>query len=248
MAVVVRTHGGLGNQLFQIFYARLCASARGVGYAELHDTRYAHGFTRSTELHPAPLTATLFQRWISAMRLPKLALRAGLISGEAVTFAGNAYLDGYFQREGDYTAFDADAVRREIAHLRDELRVDPEQPAVGPCLYHVRLGDFFGDRQSALDHAIERVGTLARNSVVITNQEDIFADAVVARSMAEKGCALIGTDGFSAENVIRLMSGYAEIVTNDSTLALWASVLGRRKTSFTDRRLSELHGFLMQHS
>ena len=77
MNVVVRTHGGLGNQLFQLLYGRLLAERHRATLYELHDIRYEHAFARSRELagRPAPPPPA---RPISSLRLPKI-LGSGLI-------------------------------------------------------------------------------------------------------------------------------------------------------------------------
>ena len=82
--------------------------------------------------------------------------------------------------------------------------------------------------------------------MIITNQEDIFLEPRISQALADSGCTLQRSSDFSAEQVIRLMSGYAVIVTNDSTLAFWASVLGDCRTAFQNARLAELHQFLFK--
>lgn len=56
--VVVRTHGGLGNQIFQILYARLLAHGREPKL--IHDANYPHAFGLSTAFagHPQPGSIT----------------------------------------------------------------------------------------------------------------------------------------------------------------------------------------------
>ena len=46
--VVARTHGGLGNQLFQVLYSRLVAAGRmGSRLLIIHDRNYPHAFPLS---------------------------------------------------------------------------------------------------------------------------------------------------------------------------------------------------------
>jgi hypothetical protein len=246
MAVVVRTHGGLGNQLFQILFARLSAGIRHTGYAELHDLNYVHGFKRSTELVSAPLYATGVQRWISGLRIPKLLLRTRLWRTEQVALLGSIYLDGYFQREADFQRFTDAQIATEVHRLRRELRIEPNGGGDNRTLYHIRLGDFFDDAVAAVAHTLKRVDDLAPNATVITNQEELFQNAQVQQRMKAKECRLHGTADYASEDVIRLMSTHGRIVTNNSTLALWASVLGNCRTEFDDPRLAAVHDRLFK--
>lgn len=246
MAVVVRTHGGLGNQLFQIVFARLCARARDTGYAELHDLNYAHGFTRSTELEPAPLRATTLQQRISGLRIPKLLLRSRLWRTEQVGIFGTLYLDGYFQSVADFQVFSDQQIAAEAQYLRRELHIEPTGAADARTLYHIRLGDFFNDAGAALAHALERVEGLSQNATIITNQEELFQNEQVLERMQSRQCRLHSTANYSSEDVIRLMSTHGRIVTNNSTLALWASVLGNCRTEFDDARLAAVHDRLFK--
>jgi hypothetical protein len=246
MAVVVRTHGGLGNQLFQIVFARLSARARYTGYAELHDMNYSHGFKRSSELEPAPLRATGLQRRISGLRIPKLLLRSGLWRTEQVALFGSLYLDGYFQRAADFERFSDAQIAAEVGRLRRELRIEPSGGTDTRTLYHIRLGDFFDDAGAALAHALKRVDELPPHATVITNQDELFQDAQVQQRMQAKQCRLHCTSDYASGDVIRLMSTHGRIVTNNSTLALWASVLGNSRTEFDDCRLAAVHDRLFK--
>jgi hypothetical protein len=189
MSVIVRTHGGLGNQLFQIVFARLSAGTRHTGYAELHDLNYSHGFKRSKELEPAPLHATGVQRCISALRIPKLLLRSRLWRTEQVAMFGSLYLDGYFQRASDFQRFSDAQIASEVRRLRRELRIEPNGCADNRTLYHIRLGDFFDAADAALAHALKRVDELVPNATVITNQEELFQNAQVEQRCRRSNAA-----------------------------------------------------------
>ena len=244
--VVVRTHGGLGNQLFQVFYARLLATERQADYVEIHDANYPHKFQRSSALtvprgRPGPVQAA-----VSSARIPKVLQRLGRGRSEVFGLFSDRYADGYFQRTDQYLSFPPAAIRAEIDRLRGELGIDPATPKDPRHLYHLRLGDFFNDPEKALGHACERVKDLVPGSVIITNQEDIFLEPRISQAMVNSGCTLQPSGNFSAEQVIQLMAGFAVIVTNDSTLAFWASVLGNCQTAFKNARLAELHQFLFK--
>ena len=245
MPVVVRTHGGLGNQLFQIFFARLLSECRRTHYCEIHDLNYDHQFGRSTELTSSPLQATRLQRSLSRLRIPKLLTRSGLRKREHLQVLGNIFCDGYFQKKSDYLEFSATKIRQQIDGLRRELNINPAAEKK-TTLYHLRLGDFFANAEAARNHLSNRILDLCPGSTLITNQEELFETPEVREKLALNSCVLQTTRNFKSEDVLRLMSSYQIVITNNSTLALWASVLGGGQTEFTDTRLAELHEYLFQ--
>lgn len=246
MTAILRTHGGLGNQLFQIFFARLFARAQQQPCAEIHDANYQHSFARSAEIANAGAPTSAVQRFISRLRIPKILSRIGIYPIEKAYILGDVYLDGYFQKAEDFQAFSDDMIASEVATLRSELQIQPQTSPDSRTLYHIRLGDFFDDPEQALGHAILRVEQLQANSTIITNQEDIFADDRVKQRLQSKGCQLHITKEYTPEGVIRLMSSYGNIVTNNSTLALWASILGNCQTTFDEPRLAAVHRYLFK--
>lgn len=240
MTVIVRTHGGLGNQIFQIFFARLYAQALNTDYAELHDSNYDHKFGRSQEIRPAPAVVTKRQHMMSDFRVPKFLLRLRVRKTEKITAFGDTFLDGYFQRASDYIAFSDALVGAQIEDLREELNIGWNESS-GSTLYHIRLGDFFSNHQDAKAHALDRIEKLEPGSTIISNQEEVFLEDSVQDKLRGKCCMLHSTIGYKSEDVLRLMSKYGRIVTNNSTLALWASVLGNCQTEFSDSRLAAVH-------
>ncbi len=236
MKVVVRTHGGLGNQLFQLFYARLYGRAHSARLFELHDLRYAHAFARSNELAAAPAPSG-FPHLVSALRLPKLATRTGL-RRDAVTIWGTTYLDGYFQHVADYAAFDDTALREELLHLREELGVAPA-PAEGTGV-HLRLGDFFTSEADVTAHLAERLARIPSGAAIVTNDEQRLATPQVAALLRTRDARVVTTSAMSAEQVLRTLAGFAHVDGNDSTLLFWASVLSGMDCAYRNPELRHL--------
>lgn len=245
MKVIVRTHGGLGNQLFQVLAARLWARELRTEWVEFFDDHYGHRLQRSGELGSAPGVGSWQQRVISSSRLPKVLYRLKLRGTEMATLLGDLYLDGYFQKVSDFARFSDAQVGAELQALRRELKVGRDGRRSG-VLYHLRLGDFFPTRDAARAHALETIGGLQEGSTIITNQEDILREGPVQERLLSKRCVLLGTAGSSSEELLRLMSRYERIVTNNSTLAFWASVLGRAVTEFSYDVLAASHARLFK--
>lgn len=235
--VILRTHGGLGNQLFQILFGRLLAEQYSLTLMEVHDQRYRHAFPRSEALARGA-NPDLWQRMVSAMRLPKLLQR--LTGGPVgrVCIGSTVYLDAYFQSAQEYKAFPRDMVARHLDRLAIELNIGPAD--LNGDLIHLRLGDFFADRNQALLHVKKRLENVGEGSSVITNDESLLQDPEVEAIMTRRALKLVSTKAMLAEDVLRIMARYRTIDANESTLAFWAHALAGTRVNFQDSRLSKL--------
>ena len=222
--VILRTHGGLGNQLFQVLYGRLFAEKFGLDLREVHDIRYKHAFPRSTLLRQPAKSPDSYQHLLSSLRLPKVLQRITKKLDRAIYLFGDAYLDSYFQDAGAYTIFATEVIERHLRSLAAELSIRPAY--IDQCLVHLRVIDFFKSRSDSIDHVVQRLSTVSPNSSIITNDEELLAEPTIAALIAAKNCTLVSTAGFPAEDVLRKMAAYRRLDANDSTLVFWSSVLG----------------------
>lgn len=238
MRVVVRTHGGLGNQIFQLLYARLFASQHGASLFETHDSRYPHAFGRSKELlrHPAPHG---IRKTVSGLRLPKVATRLKL-RRDAVRIFGTVYLDGYFQRVADYIPFEDVLIRDELLRLRSELGIS-KTPTRDHGV-HLRMGDFFTTEAAVVEHLEARLARIRKGANIVTNEEARLATPTARATLDAVNARIIPTGDMSAEEVLRTLATFREVDGNDSTLLFWASVLSGMACEFETRELRELRG------
>ena len=236
--IILRTHGGLGNQIFQVLYARLYSDQNGTELGEVHDSSYNHHFPRSLELIKRNAELSYFQRFISSLRLPKLLNRIGFYKVETFSVFGSTFLDGYFQTTTQYRSFDSKKITRELIRIRDELKIQNTKKK--KLLIHLRLGDFFESVEEAKKFALTRLLELPLGATIITNQENLLADPELKSLLDIADCKVLTTVGFTSEEVIRLMSSFETIITNDSTLTFWAAVLGCCNVDFKNPSLSEL--------
>lgn len=241
---VLRTHGGFGNQVFQVLFARLYARKHGLECTEIHDLRYKHRFARSQELGFFPGRPGLLQQSVSALRIPKLLLRAGCDRDEKVAILGTVYLDGYFQLQHHYAQFDKSQIADQLVQLRQELGI-PDENAGTDVLYHLRLGDFFTSTEAARQHAIARLGQLRPGSTIISNQEHLLEEPALKAVIQAQGCRVQSTEGMRAEEVVRLMCTFRQIVANESTLTFWASVLGGCEVNFQSDMLQTTNRYFL---
>ena len=243
MSAIVRVHGGLGNQIFQVFYARLYAEKYGLTLKEVYDGSYYHGFQRSPTLSAAP-KPTKLEKFICDLRIPKLLKKAHLASERPYRFFGSAYLDAYFQTVTSYAEFGDAEIQDNLRSLASELGIRPASN--DQVLLHIRLGDFFKTQESARDHAVSRVRSADKNSAIMTNDESVFEDPVLLSLLAEKNCKIISTKSLEAADVLRLMGTFRRINANDSTLVFWASVLGGCQINLSYNTLIHTHKYFTE--
>jgi hypothetical protein len=244
MKIIVRTHGGFGNQIFQILYARLISNQYNIPYVEIHDDSYPHGFKRANGLRISTGKILLIERVISACRLPKILNKIGLNKKGWIKFCGNFYLDDYYQKVEHYDHFSELAIKKELIRIADEMKIIGEKKY--NHLVHLRLGDFFKSQSDSQAHIIERINVMKENSFIITNQEELLRTSIIASALERKSCKLISTANLNPDDLIRKMSQFKVIDANDSTLTFWASVLGGSFVNFKDVRLKNLHNLFVK--
>ena len=133
--IILRTHGGLGNQIFQVLYCRLRARVEASEIYHVHDTRYQHNFELCEALRSGSVP-TAFLRLLSALRIPKVVKRCGSDECEELRIGSITLLDGYFQVPARYSAFSRALISEELAIMKLKLGLsDPQQGE----LVHIRL-------------------------------------------------------------------------------------------------------------
>lgn len=242
MRVVVRTHGGLGNQIFQLLYARLFAVRSGAALLEVHDLRYPHAFGRSSELsrHPAPHGIA---KILSELRLPKIATRFKM-RRDAIKLLGTVYLDGYFQKVADYASFPDELIRHELLRLRSELGV-LDMPTHDHGV-HLRMGDFFRTEAAIAEHLSARLARVRTGAYIVTNEEARLSTPGARAALDAANARILPTGDMSAEDVLRTLASFRTVDGNDSTLLFWASVLSGMDCDFKTPELRELRGRFSQ--
>lgn len=238
---VLRTHGGLGNQLFQLLYGRLFAETFKCELREVHDLRYEHRFPRG-RVPPAATPPSFIQSMVSAARIPKVMQRSFGRAEAPLLVVRTWFLDGYFQSADQYRAFADNNISAQLDRLKCELAIGPASDDA--CLVHLRVGDFFGDRDAARRHVIERLRSIPIGAHIMSNDETIFEDSEIIEIIERQSALRVATKGICAENVLRTMARYRRIDGNDSTLTVWAHVLAGARVNFRDQRLAELANFL----
>ncbi len=225
-------HGGLGNQLFQLFKACLLADERPRRRIHLHVDRLSgYSTARGFELQhfverdapDAPVVTPIDV--LCRLRVPKLIDR---ITGHQPIIRspnGASIVDGYFQSVAQYRHHEPRLMQARLLEWRNWLRaIELITVPQRSQLVHIRLGDFHASRQHAREFAIKRLAMAEAGADVISDDESLIEEAI-ALLKRRHGLRILPTANMDAWSVLKFMSGYESINTNGSTLAFWAAIL-----------------------
>ena len=240
MKIILTTHGGLGNQLFQILYGRLLAMSMQCELYELHNSNYARMAYREAVPFLSPIPKKKFEVTVSKCRLPKIVSRIKGLEVGYIRVWNTFYCDAYFQNEKYFNGFDSRLIHACLEQLREELRIDTKKSE--DQLLHLRLGDFFKSRNEALAHVKHRLENCSKNTKVISSDNSIILDEDIIKLLEDKKCEFIDTSDMRGVEILRLMSRFKEIDANESTLTFWASVFGSQ-VSLKSKQLQDLVSF-----
>lgn len=253
--IEINLHGGLGNQLFQIYAAKILASGTHKivlntyflskyltkTKLELFDLFHYDFFADISVVHGRP------KHCIASARLVKIAsklLQRDICLGLP---SGRFFMDSYYQDPQFYSAFDP-KIRFEVLHeMRACARQRLSARALKTPLIHLRLGDFFPSHQKKQEYIASFAAQLQLhgNFHLITNEEHI-ARQWLGKSLADR-FYIVPTSGFDASSVLALMSSYSEIYTNGSSIAMWSALLaghlGFTSTSLVHKQFFDSESF-----
>ena len=238
--VVLRTHGGLGNQIFQILFGRLEARRLRVPLFEIHDASYKHRFQRSAEIPVAAHLDSVVLRTISSIRLPKILARLRADGAQAVRFGGVLFADGYFQCSRHFEKFDRKVLASEILHIATSLGISPDCAKISGTLLHLRLGDAFKNEQEEAAVAIKVLSVAPMDVHVITNRPSIIFRDSIRKLLNSKRAIFIDTSRETPESILRILSSYVTVLGTESTLAFWAHVMSGTNVEIATPRLADL--------
>ena len=247
---IVRSHGGLGNQIFQLFYAILLKNR--AGHARLvavHDSSYKHRFEMDKNLEIAYCSKLgLIATFLSAVRIPKILSR--LVGREIGNFGllNYRFLDGYFQKVSYYKSFDDSEISVALRELKGHLVPKANECDGTAVLYHFRLLDFFKSEAEELAYVTNQFSDLPSRSNIISNNDKLFCRPEIQKYLIQNNIKYIESDGLSAIEVLSLMMKYGVINSNNSTLAFWAAIFNRCELNVDNQGLCKLYTVLSQNS
>jgi hypothetical protein len=243
-------HGGLGNQLYQLFYA-LCVSRmydiKRVIVNQDHLSRYST--PRKFELGIFELDS-LFgcdvdysRSCFGGLRLPKFANK--ISQNESELKLGSILLvDGYFQNVNSYRRFSQIDLQECLTVLREAyFKNQPKAEDNLACLHHIRLSDghfSIGDQQEI--EFLESYFLSESPTFIMTDKED------VVRSIGKNvGCSsfhIVKSDSLSPCELLAKMGTFCAIKSNGSTLALWSSIIYSRELFSSNVMLMDFYKYV----
>ena len=246
--ILIRTHGGLGNQLFQIFFALALADrTQDNDIKVFHHLRYKHRFELSPILERYRKETSLDRyRIISSLRMPKVLTKMGLRSSGYLHVGSLYVLDDYFQDLRHYTCFTTKNLKSSMKTIKSLFIHEPISKK--DSLYHLRLKDFFRNESEEKGHLLERIKDMRNGSDIITNNDGLFERLVDSTLLERRSIRLIKTSHAKAEDILRLMMNYRTIDSNGSTLALWAAVLSSANLNSGDLELDAFIKYMKENA
>jgi hypothetical protein len=189
----------------------------------VHDSSYQHKFPLVSELiEYENLRKFNITRLLMLSRIFKLLEKLKINSGVFSIFK-TKFMDGYFQSPSIYNDFDPKEVKHALDFLRERLKILQEKDI--ETLEHIRLADFFKNDIERVEYLKIRVEKLSNKSHILTTDDCLLNNLEIQSILKAKGCASINSSNKTALEIIRIMSRAKCVISNDSTLAFWASVL-----------------------
>ena len=220
--IYLLTHGGLGNQLFQLNYAMLLARKYDAELCLFHNNRYYHGIELCKDF--IPLLSKERLPVVFKLRLIKILKKLNIFSAkEQIKIGKNIYLDGYFQDKYLYESYSLSEKLDVLIFFRNLLCIDSKLPSKG-CLKHLRVGDFFTNQTQKENHIREILYKSEKYDQFITNEESLVKSIMKDLDIYDR--EVVSSEQLTNIEVLRLMASYDCVITNGSTLATWATILG----------------------
>lgn len=238
LPVRVVLHGGLGNQLFQFFYATNLAMRLPGTPVHLHREllqRYetVRNFELDCLVRDNPMVSIQPIGRFCRLRLPKLAYRLTKQEREWYVYGAGLIVDGYFQTRQHYERFNRQQLLAVVDAWRSRLGLETLSKLEGRQLVHIRLGDFFQSDYEAIQYVTQRFQQLDPDIDVMSNQEELVCRAIEALGRSGR-TQIITTRELNSLALLQRMAAYKKIQTNGSTLAFWAACLSAAALQTTD--------------
>jgi len=245
--LIIRTHGGLGNQLFQIFYAILHKNrSEPSRLVVIHDSNYKHKFELDTNLKIAYSSKPgLIASFLSAIRIPKILTKIFKKDLRYIRLFNYYFFDDYFQNPDIYKDFSNKEIIEALAEINKYLFPNLKNFEKQDNLYHFRLLDFFESENEEIDYVKKKLLDLPKDCSIITNNDKIFQNKKIRKYLQNKKINHINSSNFSAIDVLSCMMQFKVIHSNNSTLAFWAAILNNSLLQVDNKNLKKLYSIFI---
>lgn len=246
-------HGGMGNQLYQLYAGVLLATS--LDYDLVIHTHLLARYTSPTTLEvldliPKSIESRIF---ISAkppacllgqVRLAKLLSKLSNNDVILRDYRGSIYMDSYFQAVRFYAQYQPALLKRILIEVMSAFDNTDLRPSHFRLL-HIRLGDFFKTKVECHEHVLKVLKSdyIPHVTRIITNDRKTVCRALAKQDISDN--CLIETDGLPAKYILNIMMGFREIHSNGSSLALWAAVFSKSSLYTCNRDHANFYSFVM---
>ena len=224
-------HGGLGNQLFQVFYTLCLLEKYKPDQVNLNRNHLAsYKPPREFELDHLDFSS-LFQvktskiaSKLSRLRIPKI-LNFFIQKESPLKILNLIIVDGYFQKKLAYK----DLKKEILLDSLNKLQASYSDSLINTIysnekLHHFRLGDGAFLMDSEKEYAFFDKYFKDNNVKFCMTDKEVTLKKYLKKNLITD-CTIVNTDNMDANEIISLMGAFKHIKTNGSTLALWGALL-----------------------
>ena len=217
--IIFCTHGGLGNQLFQVLYARLNANKYNIDKIYYsHNKNYKRladfELTFLNGIKPAKFIDNLILKF----RIPKILERLNLSKSGKIIILNKLILDNYFQDSSFYSEFSKNEIITQISILRKEFHSNFNDIYFNNYnqlnIFHFRLGDFFQSDIEQIKFIESNLKNIPNNTVVISNRDDLFSSIRFFSNLDHNNIKYLETKQFTSIQMLFLFTKFNNIFLN----------------------------------
>ena len=226
MIILFRTCGGLGNQLYQLFFCKLISiKYNTTKIRHFHSTNYERYAEWEVPLELSKVE-NFFYSFLIKLRIPTLLFRLGLNKSGYFNFFNLILIDNYYQHKDFYELFNKNEIVIAIEYIRGLTIIDKKDNIKDEILYHFRLGDFFENTQDEMNYIEQNLMNVPDGSTIISNKDDLFNNSQeLSNFLKNKNCRYLDSSHMNAVELLNLFYHYKLIYSNGSSLSYFAATL-----------------------
>ena len=253
--------GGLGNQIFQIYYTQLLSQKYGsnIFINNAHLNSYNRKFKNEVKFLYSNKNFKLSFSRLSFLKLILCRFRILYLISKLnrndfimrIPFIG-ILIDSYCQSESIFKKFSKIEHKKALNYLIQKSQIIKNKyyfEYKDKTLLHLRVSDFFNNELEREAYIYSQLKKFKNNNEaidIITDKESLLKKIIKIKFKREK-FNIISTNNFSAKKLFSFMSQYREIITNGSSIAFWASVISSNNKSFISRKYNLNYNYLYQN-
>ena len=253
--------GGLGNQIFQIYYTQLLSQKYGsnIFINDAHLNSYKRKFKNEVKFLYGNKNCKLSFSRLSFLKFILCKFRILYFISKLnrndfimrIPFIG-ILIDSYCQSESIFKSFNNIEHKKALNYLIQKSQIIKNKyyfEYKDKTLLHLRVSDFFNNELEREEYIYSQLKKFKNNNEaidIITDKESLIKKIIKIKFKRQK-FNIISTNNFSAKKLFSFMSQYREIITNGSSIAFWAAVISSNNKSFISRKYNLNYNYLYQN-